>query len=107
MTTVSLSKSVTLADPYGGSSAVPGSMARFTITATVSGSGSVAGLVVTDAIPAGTTYAPGSLALDGNPLTDAADADAGTGNDAQGIRVELGTVAGGTVHTITFDVAID
>ena len=107
ITSVALTKAVTLADPYGGTSAVPGTIASFTITATVSGSGSVADLVVTDAIPEGTTYAPGSLALDGSPLTDAADADAGTGSDAEGIRVDLGSVAGGTVHAITFDVAID
>lgn len=107
MTSVTLSKAVTLADPYGGAGAVPGTIASFTITATVSGSGSVADLVVTDAIPEGTTYAAGSLALDGSPLTDAADADAGTGSDLDGIRVDLGSVAGGTVHTITFDVAID
>lgn len=107
LTTVALAKSVTLRDPFGGSGAVPGSIASFTITATVAGSGSVADLVVTDAIPEGTTYAPGSLALDGTALTDAADADAGTGSDADGISVALGTVAGGTVRTITFDVAID
>ncbi len=107
MTSVALTKAVSLSDSFGGTGAVPGSIASFTITATVSGSGSVADLVVTDAIPEGTTYAPGSLALDGTPLTDGADADAGTGSDAEGIRVDLGSVAGGTVHTITFDVAID
>lgn len=107
MTSVALTKAVTLRDPFGGTGALPGSIASFTITATVSGSGSVADLVVTDAIPEGTTYSPGSLKLDGTPLTDAADADAGRGSDAEGIRVDLGSVAGGTVHAITFDVAID
>jgi uncharacterized repeat protein (TIGR01451 family) len=107
MTTVALTKAVTLRDPFGGTGALPGSIASFTITATVSGSGSVADLVVTDAIPEGTTYTPGSLKLDGTPLTDATDADAGRGSDAEGIRVALGSVAGGTVHAITFDVAID
>lgn len=104
---VALNKSVALRDPFGGTSAVPGTIASFTITATVSGSGSVADLVVTDAIPEGTTYSPGSLALDGAPLTDAADGDAGAAGDADGVRVELGPVATGTVHSITFDVAID
>ena len=107
MTSVALTKAVALRDPFGGTGALPGSIASFTITATVSGSGSVADLVVTDAIPDGTTYAPGSLRLDGTPLTDAADADAGQGSDAEGIRVALGTVAAGSVHAITFDVAID
>lgn len=107
LTSVALTKAVSLRDPFGGTAALPGSIASFTITATVSGSGSVADLVVADAIPEGTTYAPGSLKLDGTPLTDAADADAGRGSDAEGIRVALGAVAGGTVHAITFDVAID
>jgi uncharacterized repeat protein (TIGR01451 family) len=107
ITTVDLNKSVVLRDPFGGTGAVPGSVATFTITATVAGSGSVDALVVTDAIPDGTTYSAGTLTLDGNPLTDAAGDDAGAAADADGIRVDLGTVAGGTVHAITFDVTID
>jgi len=82
-------------------------VASFTITATVSGSGSVDDLMVTDAIPEGTTYSAGSLSLDGNPLTDANGDDAGEASDASGIVVDLGTVAGGTVQTITFDVTVD
>lgn len=107
ITTVDLSKDVTIVDPFGGTSAVPGSIATFTITASVSGSGSVDDLVVTDAIPDGTTYAAGSLALDGTSLTDASGDDAGEASDASGISVDLGTVAGGTAQSITFDVVID
>lgn len=107
ITTVDLDKSVSVADPFGGTSAVPGSVASFTITATVSGSGSVDDLIVTDAIPEGTTYSAGSLSLDGNPLTDASGDDAGEASDADGIIVDLGTVSGGTVQTITFDVTVD
>lgn len=105
--TVDLNKAVSLTDPFGGTSAVPGSIATFTITATVSGSGSVADLIVTDAIPAGTTYSAGTLTLDGNPLTDASGDDAGEASDASGISVDLGNVTGGTVQTITFDVTVD
>jgi len=104
---VQLVKSVSLRDPFGGTSAVPGSVATFTIEARVSGSGSVANLVVTDAIPAGTTYVPGTLALDAGALTDAADADAGTASDSAGINVTLGSVAAGTNRSITFDVTVD
>jgi uncharacterized repeat protein (TIGR01451 family) len=105
--TVELVKAVTLLDVFGGTSALPGTIASFTLTATVSGSNAVNDLVIVDPIPAGTTYVPGTLALDGVTLTDAADSDAGTGGDADGIRVELGTVAGGSVHAITFDVTVD
>jgi uncharacterized repeat protein (TIGR01451 family) len=104
---VELTKAVSVSDPFGGTSAVAGSIATFTITANVSGSGSVDELVVSDAIPAGTTYAAGTLTLDGAPLTDASDADAGSASDADGVRVDLGTVAAGTGHTIAFDVAIN
>jgi len=107
ITTVDLAKSVSLLDPFGGTNAVPGTIATFTITATISGSGSVDNLVVTDAIPDGTTYAPGTLALDGDTLTDAGGDDVGEASDADGISVDLGTVAAGTIHAITFDVTLD
>lgn len=104
---VQLVKSVVLRDPFGGSSAVPGTVATFTIEASVSGSGSVANLVVTDAIPDGTTYVAGTLALDSTTLSDAADADAGTASDTDGIRVQLGTTSAGTRRAVTFNVTID
>ena len=104
---VALVKSVTLRDPFGGQSAVPGTIASFTIAARVSGSGDAANLVITDAIPEGTTYVPGTLALDAAALTDTADADAGTASDVAGIAVTLGTVTAGATRTVTFDVTID
>lgn len=104
---VQLVKSVSLRDPFGGTSAVPGATATFTIEANVSGSGSVANLVVTDIIPAGTTYVPGSLALDAGALSDAADADAGTASNADGIRVTIGDAPAGSRRAVTFKVTID
>ncbi|QUL38976.1 hypothetical protein [Erythrobacter sp. JK5] len=106
ITSVDLIKSATIADPFGGTSAVPGSVVTFTITANVAGSGSVDDLIVTDAIPTGTSYTAGTLALDGAPLTDASGDDAGEA-DAAGISVDLGTVAGGTSRSVTFAVTID
>jgi uncharacterized repeat protein (TIGR01451 family) len=105
--TVELVKSVTLLDPFGGSSAVPGTIATFAILARTTGTGTISDLVVTDAIPEGTTYAPGSLALDGAGLSDAEDGDAGSGSDTAGVSVDLGDVAGSTTHTVTFNVVID
>jgi hypothetical protein len=62
---------------------------------------------VTDAIPTGTTYKSGSLALGDSALTDAADGDAGAAGSA-GIDVALGTFAGGAPdRTITFQVTIN
>lgn len=104
---VNLIKSVALRDPFGGSSAVPGTIATFSIRAEVTGSGTIRNFVITDVIPEGTTYVPGTLAQGGVSLSDAADADAGTASDAEGIRVSLGEIAGGSIHTITFNVDID
>ncbi len=106
ITTVDLVKSATIVDPFGGTSAVPGSVVTFTISAEVTGSGSVDDLTVTDAFPTDTTYVPGSLTLAGGTLTDASGDDAGEAS-ATGITVDLGTVAGGTTQAITFDVTID
>jgi uncharacterized repeat protein (TIGR01451 family) len=105
--TVELVKSVTLRDPFGGTSAVPGAIATFTIAATVSGTGTVSDLVITDAIPAGTAYAADTLALDAAALSDAEDGDAGTASDAAGISVSLGDVTAPASHSITFDVVIE
>ena len=104
--TVSLAKSATVADPFGGTNAVPGSTITYQIVATTSGSGSLPNLAINDAIPAGTTFVPGSITLGGTTLTDAADADAGR-FASNNVSVSLGTVAGGQTRTVTFQVTID
>ena len=103
---VAFVKSASVADAFGGSAAAPGSTITYTLAATVSGSGSLANLRVSDPVPAGTTYKPGSLTLEGVPLTDAADADSGSFNGTA-INVGLGAVAAGSTRTITFQVKID
>jgi uncharacterized repeat protein (TIGR01451 family) len=103
---VAFVKSAVTADAFGGTSAAPGSTITYTLAATVSGSGSLANLRISDPVPAGTTYQPGSLTLEGAPLTDAADADPGSFTGTA-INVGLGTVAAGATRTITFQVKID
>ena len=103
---LSFLKSAVVADPFGGSSQVPGSTITYTLTATVNGSGSLANVTVADPIPAGTTYSAASITLDAAAMTDAADADAAAFNGA-GISVALGNVAAGTTRTITFRVRIN
>lgn len=106
ITTVDLVKTQSVVDPFGGTSAVPGSVVTYTITANVQGSGAVNGLVITDAFPAGTSYSAETITLGGAALTDAAGDDAGEA-DATGISVDLGTVSGGTSQSISFDVTVD
>jgi len=103
---VAFVKSATVADPFGGTTNVPGAIITYRLVATVSGSGSLPNLRVADPVPAGTTYRPGSLTLEGGGLSDAVDADAGEVTGA-GIAVRLGTVAGGNARTVTFQVTID
>lgn len=63
ITSVSLAKSVSFVDPFGEQSAVPGTLATYTLLAEVKGSGSIDDLIIADAIPEGTTYAAGTLSL--------------------------------------------
>jgi uncharacterized repeat protein (TIGR01451 family) len=103
---VGLVKSATIVDPFGGTTAVPGSIITYRIVATVSGTGNMNGLGITDIVPAGTTYVTNSITLGGNGLSDNVDADAGnfTGNT---VSVSLGTVPGGQTRTVTFQVRIN
>jgi uncharacterized repeat protein (TIGR01451 family) len=102
---IDLQKSATVADPFGGTTSVPGSIVTYTLVATVSGSGSLSNLVITDPIPASTQYVANSSTLEAVALTDAADTDAGTFNGTQ-ISVALGTVPAGQTRTVTFRVRI-
>lgn len=103
---MTITKSATVADPYGRSQPIPGAVVTFQLAVGFTGTGSASGARVTDTIPPNTTYQPGSLKLDGTALTDVADGDAGLAS-ASGIDVNLGAVTGGTTRTIRFDVKIN
>jgi len=107
LASISLAKSATIADPFGGTAPLPGATVTYTLVAHATGSGTATGIHVTDAFPVGTTYQPGTMKLNGAGLTDAAGDDAGTAN-ASGIDVTLGTMTGGTPdETVTFQVKIN
>ena len=103
---IAFAKSATVADPWGGTTQAPGATITYTLTATVSGTGSLANVRITDPVPAGTTFFPGSITLDGAALSDADDADAGRFSGAA-VAVGLGTLASGASRTVTFKVKID
>ena len=104
---VTLTKSFTVADPFGGTAPVPGAIVTYSLLVHASGTGTASGVNVADNYPAGTTYQAGTLTLNGTALTDAADTDAGSAT-ATGISVALGTVAGGSADkTVTFKVKIN
>lgn len=109
-TTVSVAKSAAVKDQSGSNIPMSGSTITYTLTITASGNGTATGIVITDPIPANTTYVTGTLKLNGTPLTDAIDADAGDvgGTTAGEVTVGLGDMTGATgTKTITFDVKIN
>ncbi|MCZ6640489.1 MAG: isopeptide-forming domain-containing fimbrial protein [Gammaproteobacteria bacterium] len=113
---VALTKSaVTVLDPFGGATLVPGSVITYQIDVTVSGSGDAENLVITDPIPADLEYQPGSLNVSALPAGEEQDDDfAPAGTDTTGfdganqtITVNLDAVSGGgPVITITFQTTI-
>jgi uncharacterized repeat protein (TIGR01451 family) len=99
-------KSAVVTDQFGGTTQVPGATITYTLAATASGSGSVANVKISDPIPSGTTFKPGSIKLDGTGLTDASDADAGNFSGTA-INVTVGNMAAGSSHNVTFQVKIN
>lgn len=103
---VALTKAISVVDPFGGIRAVPGSIITWTISAAASGSGTIANLRITDGIPTGTTYQPGTLTLDGAPLSDAADSDEGRASGA-GIEVLIASQPTGATRQVQFKTRIN
>ncbi|MGH8264686.1 MAG: hypothetical protein ACRET4_14505 [Steroidobacteraceae bacterium] len=103
-------KSATVQDPFGGTEPVPGARIRYQLVVGATGTGTATNAVLDDAIPANTTFVPGSLSLNGGALSDAADADAGEfiAGASASIHVRLGnlTAAAGN-QTIVFQVTIN
>lgn len=62
-------------DPQGTTVVMSGSVLTYRIAATLSGAGTAGNLRITDPLPVGTTYVPGSIAVNGLARSDAADAD--------------------------------
>lgn len=102
---VALVKTATVLDPFGGTTSVPGSIITYTLTATVSGTGSLNNLAINDPIPASAQYVASSMTLAAAVLTDAADADQGNFNGSR-VSVALGNVAAGQSRTVTFKVRV-
>ncbi len=103
---VTLLKSAVVADPFGGTSALPGATITYALRAVAGGSAPAENLVITDAVPQGTRYVANSLTLEGAPLTDAAGDDAGEASAAR-VAFALGSVPGGASRTATFTVLIE
>jgi uncharacterized repeat protein (TIGR01451 family) len=110
---VALNKTVTVIDGLGGTNPLAGATLRYQIDVVISGAGNVNNLVITDPIPANTTYTPTSLSLNGVVQTDASDVPTDF-SEFNGSNIVVDLSQGGTVsvapatpNRITFDVTID
>ena len=103
-------KTATVLDPFGGTEPVPGAQITYQVVVTATGTGTAINALFSDLIPINTTYVPGSITLNGTPMTDAPDADAGEfiGGASPAISVDLGNLdAAAGAQTIAFSVTID
>lgn len=109
---LAIAKSSVVLDPLGGAQPIPGATITYTLVVTVSGAGSADATLLSDAIPANTTYVAGSLTRNAAPLTDASDSPVDEADFSVttpgAISVGLGDLpAGGPAETITFQVTIN
>ncbi len=93
-------------DPKGTAVLMPGAVMTYQIAAVLSGGGTITNLVITDPLPANTTYVPGSISVNGAAKTDAADAD-NAQFAANTVSVSLGNVAAPANVVITFRATIN
>lgn len=104
---LAVTKSVTgVVDPNGTAVVMPGAVMTYQIAVVLTGVGTAANLVITDPLPANTTYVPGSIIVNGTAKTDAADAD-NAQFAANTVSVSLGNVAAPANIVITFRATIN
>ena len=113
---VNITKSAEIIDDTGGGGScttppcrpITGAIIQYTLEVRARGGVETAqNVVITDPIPANTTYDASSITLDGSPLTDSnLDADAGF-FAANEVIVNLGNLNDSDTHTITFNVIIN
>jgi uncharacterized repeat protein (TIGR01451 family) len=95
-------------DPGSGSTQAtvsPGQTILYVVSFKNSGGVAAESALFRDDLPAGTSYVPGSLSLDGRQMTDAFDSDAGhvSGNT---VEIGLGRVAAGQVVVVACRVRV-
>ena len=74
---VALTKLAAVSAPDGSTDVVPGARLTYTIQVAALGTGGAGAALFRDPIPAYTQFISGSLSLNGQPLSDTADSDAG------------------------------
>lgn len=100
-----LAKSQTVVAPDGSSTAMSDAIITYRLDLTTSGVQALTDTAIADAIPAGTTYVPGSIRINDVAASDAVDSDAGSFDGAQ-IKVAFGDLNQPTTQVVTFQVKI-
>lgn len=111
---LSVAKSQSVVDDFvsaANAKAIPGARVRYMITLDNNSASTPAdAVVVRDAIPANTSFVPGSIVIDGVPQGD----NSGDGDDADynvttpgAVTATVGTLAPSTTTVIMFDVVVD
>jgi uncharacterized repeat protein (TIGR01451 family) len=110
-------KSATNTNPAHGSLVEPGDTLRYTVGVTNGGADTASAASISDVIPAGTSYVPGSLMLNSTAVTDAGGDDQGEFSAVdKRVNVRVGSGAdetsGGALQpngaaSMTFDVTLD
>jgi uncharacterized repeat protein (TIGR01451 family)/fimbrial isopeptide formation D2 family protein len=98
-------KTAQLLDATNNGQADVGEAIVYTLTVRNTGAGAAELATIDDPLPNTTHYVGSSLTLDGKPLSDVADGDAGR-VDATKVHVDLGTIDAGSQRLVTFQVKI-
>ncbi len=84
----------------------PGTTLTYTVTLLNSGSGVATTVVITDAVPANTTYVNGSMKIGASAKTDISDGDGAT-HSGNSVIFEVPLLGPGGTSSVSFSVTID
>jgi uncharacterized repeat protein (TIGR01451 family) len=97
---------VNVRDPRGGTRVMPGSVLTYRLVITLTGTGSVDNVAVSDPLPPQLTYVPGTITVDGVVRTDAADSDEAS-FAAGAVQAVFGTLAVPATRVIEFKATVN
>jgi len=99
---------VDLTKTVNQSTTTVGDVVTYTVGYTAVGAGSATALIVTDVLPNGLTYVPGTLRVKGVAVSDAVDTDAGTFDAANNAVVfHVGDVPAGQNGSVSFQARVN
>lgn len=96
------------AEDVNGGGLIEGDTILYTVMTCNTGTGDAPDVLFNDPIPTGTTYSPGTIAIDGTTKTDQSGDDEAEFDGANTqVVARLGTIAAGNCVSVTFSVTVD